>query len=203
MSVKRTVENNVLHSNALPVMTLHVSSDFDYLGSLSFILKDIALVERHIFVEAESNKAARMFIVQFEEFLPENNYTYNWQIRTPMKLCGAEWQQNPYFFNNAENIRTDPGAESDHTTRFLKANGLAVEDELMMSRFARVIDDARRHEIILFYIENISSTGHTLEEISLGGDIRLEFQQIADKLVARSLQHFKLASYNEKRLEQQ
>ncbi|MGD2027311.1 MAG: hypothetical protein PVI99_05800 [Anaerolineales bacterium] len=203
MPVKRTVENNVLYSNALPEMTLHVSSDFDYLGSLIFDLKDIALVERHIFVEAESGIAVRMFIVQFEGFMPDNDYTYNWLIRTPMTLCGAEWQQNPYFFNNAENILTDPGAESDHTTRFLKANGLAVEDELMMSRFARVVDDAQRHEIILFYIENVSSTGYTLEEFSVDGDIRLEFQQIADKLVARSLQHFKLAGYEEKRLEQQ
>lgn len=202
MSLKRTVENNVLHSNSLPEMTLYVSRDFGYYGSLVFDLKEIARVERHVFVEAESGTARRMFIVQFENFLLDNDYTYNWQIRTPMTLCGVDWQQNPYFFNNAENIRADPGAESDHTTRFLNANGLTVEDELMMSRFARIVDKEKRHEIILFYIENVSATGHTLEEISKDGDVRSKHQQIAENLVARSLQNFELRSYRDQREEQ-
>ena len=197
MRVTRTVKENVLRSSALPEMTLRVSNDFSYLGPLEFDLKQVARVERHIFVIEELGKVERLFMVQFEGALPDSDLTYRWQIQTPMALGGVDWQQNPYFFNNAENIKTDPGAESDHTTRFLKQKGLALEDELMMSRFARIVDASRRHEIILFYIENVSTTGHTLEEISKDGGIRSAYQQIADELVARSLRHFEVIHYDD------
>ncbi|MEJ2759673.1 MAG: hypothetical protein P8046_14430, partial [Anaerolineales bacterium] len=116
---------------------------------------------------------------------------------TPMTLCGVDWQQNPYFFDNAENIRNDPGTESDHTTRYLQEKGIRLEDELMMSRFARIVGVARRHEIILFYLENVSATGHTLAEISEDGDIRPAYQSIANRLVARSLEKFDLHHFQE------
>ncbi len=67
----------------------------------------------------------------------------------------------------------------------------------MMSRFARIVDASRRHEIILFYIENMSATGHPLEEISEDGSIRREYQSIADELVARSLRHFEVVQYDD------
>ena len=195
MPIIRTVEDNVLRSSALPEMTLRVSRDFTYLGSLEFDLKNVARVERHIFIIADLGKVERLFIAQFESALPDSDLEYIWQIRTPMALGGVDWQQNPYFFNNAENIKDDPGAESDHTTRFLNQKGLTLEDELMMSRFARVVDASRRHEIILFYLENVSATGHTLEEISENGDIRSEYQSIADELVSRSLHYFEILQY--------
>jgi len=197
MQVNRTVKENVLRSSALPEMTLRVSKDFSYLGPLEFDLKQVARVERHIFVIENLGKVERLFMVQFESALPDSDLTYRWLIRTPMTLGGVDWQQNPYFFNNAENIQADPGAESDHTTRFLNQNGLTLEDELMMSRFARIVDGQRRHEIILFYIENVSATGNTLDEISEDGDIRSEYQSIADELVARSLRHFEIIHYDD------
>jgi hypothetical protein len=66
-----------------------------------------------------------------------------------------------------------------------------------MSRFARIVGVARRHEIILFYLENVSATGHTLAEISEDGDIRPAYQSIANRLVARSLEKFDLHHYQE------
>ncbi|MFN2145587.1 MAG: hypothetical protein ACK2T7_09550 [Anaerolineales bacterium] len=198
MDIIRSVKENTLTSSVLPEMTLRLAEDLPYLGSLAFDLKGIAQVERYLFVHAENGVAQRLFIVQFEGFLPDNTHTYRWPTRTPMTLCEVDWQHNPYFFDNAENIRSDPGAESDHTTRFLQAKGLRIEDELMMSRFARIVGAARRHEVILFYLENVSATGHTMEEISEDGDIRPAYQSIADGLVARSLEIFELRYYRER-----
>ena len=41
---------------------------------------------------------------------------------------------------------------------FLRERGYRLEDELMLSRFATVAGPDKKHELILFYIENVATT---------------------------------------------
>jgi hypothetical protein len=65
-------------------------------------------------------------------------------------------------------------------------------DELMMSRFVTVPDEAKKHELILFYIENVSSTKHKLNEFYKGNDETEIWRQISQELTSRSLKAFKI-----------
>ncbi|HXD10858.1 MAG TPA: hypothetical protein VN653_12410 [Anaerolineales bacterium] len=56
--------------------------------------------------------------------------------------------------------------------------------------FARIVDDARRHEIIIFYQETLGSLGLTLETYS---QLSTEKQQdFENALTERSLQNFQV-----------
>ena len=94
------------------------------------------------------------------------------------------------MYSNGESVREAPGAESDRTTQFLNDRGYIHDDALAMSRFARIVDEARRHEVIIFYQETLSSLGLSLEAYS---QLTHEAQQaIADSLTERSLQSFRV-----------
>jgi len=187
---QRQVENNTIISAALPALEIKVDQTFEFVGILSFVLKEIALVERVIFADRQSSKTIRLFIVQFEGILDGVDFTYKYPTTNPVQLGNHLYQHGIYMYSNGESVREDPGAESDRTTQFLQDRGYIHDDGLAMSRFARIVDDARRHEIIIFYQETLSSLGLSLESYS---QLMPEDQQaIENSLTTRSLQNFQV-----------
>ena len=185
---RRKVVDHTIFSDSLPTLEIAVDPGFEYVGILSFILKEIALVERVIFADRQSSNTTRLFIVQFEDILDGVDFTYKYQTTNPVKLGDHDYQQGVYIYSNDESVRESPGAESDRTTQFLQERGYVHDDGLAMSRFARIVDEARRHEVIIFYQETLSSLGYSLESYS---QLRLEDQQaITNALTERSLQNF-------------
>jgi hypothetical protein len=65
------------------------------------------------------------------------------------------YQHNVFITDNDQEARQHPGHEPDLTRKFLIRNGYHGDSQLVMSRFARIVDDAHKHEIILFYAENV------------------------------------------------
>ena len=187
---QRHVKNNTIISDALPALEINVDQTFEFVGVLSFILKEIALVERVIFADRQSSRTTRLFIVQFEGILDGVDFTYKYQTTSPITLGKYDYQHGVYMYSNAESVRESPGAESDRTTQFLQDRGYDHDDGLAMSRFARIADDARRHEIIIFYQETLSSMGLSLERYDR---LSSEEQQAIDKaLSGRSLRNFQV-----------
>jgi hypothetical protein len=62
----------------------------------------------------------------------------------------------------------------------------------MMSRFVTVPDDERKHELILFYVENVSETGHRLQEFYEGESDTQIWQEISRGLTRRSFENFSI-----------
>lgn len=187
---ERRVENNVLVSNQMPAIRIKVDKAFKYVGNIQFPLKGIAQVERFVFAVADRKHIKRLFVVQFEGFLDGNDHTYKYRITNPVTLGGQVYNQNTWFFDNAKNIKDNPGTESDKMTAFLKQKGYSLDDELMMSRFVRVVDEAKRHEIIIYYLENLKDAGFPLSDYA--GDSPPSERQIElqKALTARSLKSF-------------
>ena len=185
---QRRVVDHTIISDTLPALEIKVDPAFEYVGILSFILKEIALVERVIFAEQQASKTTRLFIVQFEGIIDGVDFTYKYPTTNPIRLGNHPYQHGIYMYSNAESVREAPGAESDRTTQFLRERGYVHYDGLAMSRFARIVDDAHRHEIIIFYQETLSSLGLSLEAYS---QLPSEEQQVIDQaLTERSLQNF-------------
>ena len=187
---RRRVVNNTIISEALPALEIKVDPAFTFVGILRFVLKEIALVERVIFVDQQASKATRLFIVQFEGILDGVDSKYTYQVTNPVSLGRHAYHHGIYIYSNAESVREAPGAESDRTTQFLQDHGYTHDDGLAMSRFARIVDEAHRHEIIIFYQETLSSLGLSLETYA---QLSPEDQQATERaLTERSLQNFQV-----------
>ncbi len=195
----RFVRDTTLVSTDLPAVRIQVAAEFRYAGCVSFNLWEVAAGERYIFVEAADLLIRRLFILQFEGFLPGNSKTYNYRFDDPLLLGGQRFKHGAYAFSNAAIARQSPGSEAPLTAAFLREQGYTFADEWMMSRFVTVPDAARRHELILFYMEMAPASGHTLAEFYEGkGEEAVEtplWRQIGAGLTARSLQNFTVLPY--------
>jgi len=186
----RRVMNNTIISEALPALEIRVDPAFTFVGILRFVLKEIALVERVIFVDRGYSPTTRLFIVQFEGILDGVDFTYTYRVTNPVTLGRNVYHHGVFMYSNAESVREAPGAESDRTTQFLQAHGYTHDDALGMSRFARIVDESHRHEVIIFYQETLSSLGLSLETYA---QLSSEDQQATDRaLTERSLKNFQV-----------
>jgi hypothetical protein len=165
------VEGNTFISPENPKLRIVVDKRLAYLGSAPFAIDKIAAGNRFIFVHATANKRVQqMFIIQQEGFLPSSDDTYKYPITNPVKLGAAEYRHSVTIDDNDAAVREGPGKEADITKRFLESRGYKLSAALVMSRFARPADEAHKHEIILFCLEDLSDYGHKLADFPENSD---------------------------------
>ena len=194
-SQTRTVEKQTLISTELPKIAITVDPAFKYIGKFDFVLKEIAKGERYVFVDADrGKKIKRLFIAQFEGFIPGNSHTYNYRFDNAELMAGHKFRQNTFAYSNLESERDAPAAEAALTAKFLRDRGYKLEDELMMSRFLTVPDAERRNELILFYLENASTTGKNIADFYADDEETTVWKNISVGLTARSREAFKVSS---------
>jgi hypothetical protein len=187
--VARSVVSNVLHSPALPALDLSVDPSIPYLGSTELIIKNIARPERHHFADVRDGTVRRLFVVQFEGFLPDNDERYVYPLPDPVELGGATWGSWVFAYSAH---RDDPAPETTDTVAFLDERGIAFDDEQVMARYARILGDDARNEVLLFYHEPLRRLGHRLDTVSLDGDLRTEYAAVGTDLKARARRAFRL-----------
>lgn len=190
---ERYVEDGILVSLERPSIRVRVDEAFEYVGRFPFKIRDVAEGERLVFVDARDGHVERLFVAQFEHFLPEVDDWYRYSFKDAMELGGHRFRQNTYAYSNAEAAETNPSGEGVLMAAFLRDKGYGLEDELMMSRFVTVADEDKKHELILFYVENVSTTGHGLSELygPSGNDTDV-WKTISKGLTDRSLEHFEV-----------
>ena len=189
---KRKVEGNVIISDTLPKIKIAVKGRFKYVGRFDFKIRDVAAGERFVFVDAKNGKVKKMFIAQFEGFLPHIADYYRYSFANAMNFGLHKFRHNTYAYSNREARRSNPMGEGVLTEDFLKKKGYLLEDELMMSRFLTVPDKAKKHELILYYLENVSSSNHKLAEFYKDDKPAQVWKNIAKDIKLRSLKAFKI-----------
>ena len=133
-------------------LPLRVSRDFAYVGSVSFVLKQLAQVERHHFVDAQPSPR-RLIVVQFERYLPGVGSGYHYALEDPIRLGGESYGRTSNILRVAEERAEEPGAEMDRTADFLASRGIALGDQHAVARYARIVGVDRRAEVLVFYHE--------------------------------------------------
>src|SRR5438445_3511051 len=129
----RHVKGQVLTSTSLPPIRIKFDKAFKYVGSQSFILYDRSQVEQHFFVDADKQqRIKRMYMMQFEGYLPNIKATYDYSVTETVNLGGQT------YIVNAESIPNVPVAlkqnqQSDVTCAesFLKINGYSISDSII------------------------------------------------------------------------
>jgi hypothetical protein len=184
------VDGNVVISRALPAVRIQVSKEFTYIGRFPFRIQDMASGNRFIFVDGDPEHVRRMFILQFESILPESVEIYRYSFDNAMLIGGLRFRQNTFAFSIQQDIKENPHAEVALTQDFLGKKNYKISDEWMASRFLTLGDDSRKSEMILFYMEPVSSSGYRLTQF-YDGDSRTEiWDKLSRELEARSRNAF-------------
>ena len=192
VELERYIKGQNLISKKLPKIKITLDESFAYQGKFDFKISDIAKGERYIFVDSDNYKVKRMFMAQFEGFLASNDKFYRYSFANAMKIGNHKFRQNTYAYSNSESIAMNPEGEAALTFKLLTDKGFTIEDEMMMSRFVTVAGEERKHELILFYVENVSESGHRLIEFYEDDTETQIWQDISKRLTERSLQNFEI-----------
>lgn len=188
-SQTRRVEGQVLTSTALPEIRIRFDEALQYAGNKSFTLNGIAQAEQYFFVEAdEQRRIKRMFIVQFEGFLPGNTHTYNYPATNLTRLGAHDYVTKSAIVPNVSaTLKQNPDTDAAQAAAFMESKGYRYSEDVMFQRFIRVVDEAKRHEFILIYIEDLRRTGLTAADFAKGGRAAEQRDQILQELQTRAL----------------
>ncbi|MDT4895468.1 MAG: hypothetical protein QOH25_545 [Acidobacteriota bacterium] len=191
---QRRVKGRTLVSDILPPIRIKFDKDFKYVGSQSFILYNSAQVEQFFFVEASRNRIKRMFMVQFEGYLPDNTHTYNYKIGNTVKLGGLDFMYDTSVVNVPAFRKQYPDSDAGRAAAFLEGKGYHLEGEdIVYQRFVRLVDDARRNELLIIYYENLNGKGLTAADLSEKGRAAGQREKVFQEVMKRALKSFTIS----------
>ena len=193
-SPARTVSGQTLTSTELPAVKLKFDKDFKYAGTQSFVLYDVANAEQHFFVDADTDGLIRrMYWIQFEGYLPNNAHSYDYKVRKTVNIGGLDFIADAY----ARNIKANPGrADSDgsRARAFLASKGFKLgSDEVMSQRLVHLIDEAKRNELMIIYLEDLTPMKLTAADLAPGGKAASEWDKVSAGLLERATKNMKLS----------
>src|SRR5919198_4881391 len=90
--LERRVQGRVLTSNAGPAVEITLDKAYKYIGGQRWDLYSVADAEQHLFVKPGKDKTVeRFYWVQFEHYLPNNQYTYDYPAEHTTKIGGLDF----------------------------------------------------------------------------------------------------------------
>lgn len=182
----RTVKDGVLSSTEMPKVRIKFPKPFKYVGTQSFILYEVAQAEQHFFVDSDKDgHIKRLYWIQFEGYLPSNNHSYDYQSNQRVNLGGFEFIADAFAWNIKENLgRSD--SDGNRARTLLEGKGYKISDEVLIQRLVYMVDDAKRNELMIIYLEDLSMMGFTAADLSAGGKAAEQWPQISKALLDRA-----------------
>jgi hypothetical protein len=156
----RVVKGRVLTSTKLPSIRIRFDKKLKYVGSQKFVLYERAQAEQHFFVDADaSGRIRRMYMLQFEGYLPGVDASYNYEAKETVKLGGVDYIVNAESVPNVKAaLGQQPQSDAARAVAFLEGKGYSVGESVRFQRFVRLVDDAKRNEFIMLYVEDAGAT---------------------------------------------
>lgn len=190
---QRRVKGQTLTSDVLPPIRIRFDKAFKYVGSQSFILYNSARVEQYFFVAANRGRIKRMFMVQFEGYLPDNTHTYNYNLSNKVMLGGLDFMTDTSVGNVPAFRKQYPDSDAGRAATFLEGKGYQMEGEdIIYQRFVRLVDEARRNEMLIVYYESLSGTGFSAADLSEKGRAAGQRDNVFQEVMKRALKGFKV-----------
>ena len=162
----RRVKGHVLTSTHLPSIRVRFDKRLKYVGSQKFILHDRAQVEQHFFVDADKQgRIKRMYQVQFEGYLPNINARYDYPLTKTVDLGGHTYIVNAESIPNVSAVlKQDPQSDVARAASFLESKGYRISESIVYQRFVRLVDEAKRNEFIMVYVEDAGADASSENE---------------------------------------
>jgi hypothetical protein len=187
LTLVRKADGQVLSSPTMPAIKLKFDKAFKYVGGQAFVLYDVARAEQHFFVDADNKGSIkRMYWVQFEGYLPSNTHSYRYQSPKRAKIGDLEFIADSF----ARNVKTSPGrpdSDGSRARQFLEKKNLRMaSDEVMAQRLVNLIDEQKRNELMIIYMEDLSPQKLTAVELAPEGRAAGQWEEISKALLERA-----------------
>lgn len=173
------VNGQVLSAPRFPNSSLQFAPEFKYVGGQRFWLKDVADCEQHFWVEFEADDKTmkRGFWVQFEGYLPSNQYTYDYSDERPIEHGGLNWRWNKAMVN-VPRRESDPDADVAKFRGFFRAKGVILPQTYMRLRMITT-DEKGRNELMVIYMESPTAIPMVTQEVppSAPPEVRAELKR--------------------------
>lgn len=162
----RRVKHQVLTSTDLPSIRVRFEKRFKYVGSQKFILYERAQVEQFFFVDADKHGLIkRMYMTQFEGYLPNINARYDYPQTKTVNLGGQAYLANTEIIPDVPAaLKQNPQSDVARAASFLESKGYRISESILYQRFVRLVDEAKRHEFILLYVEDAGAGASSEKE---------------------------------------
>ncbi len=194
MNRERKVVGNVLTSTYLPPIRIQIDPTFHYLGKHQFILYEVANVEVFVFVVADQQYVRRALVIDFEGYLEDNTYTYNYPATATINLSGQEYIADASLLTHDLRAKLRPDSDPIQIFSFIQQQGYTLPDAFMIQRFVRLADAAKRSELLVFYLEDAISLGVSEAELSANGLAPTKREHILKELSERAKASFTIVS---------
>jgi len=190
----RAAKGQVLTSTETPAVKIEFDKGLKYAGAHDFILYEVARAEQHFFVDADKEgRIKRMYWVQFEGYLPSNTHSYRYKVNKTANIGGLEFIADAY----ARNIKSNPGRPDSDGARaraFLEGKGYRMaSDDVLSQRLVHLVDEAKRNELMIIYMEDLSGTGLTAADLAPNGKASAQWEEMSKGLLERAVKGMKLS----------
>jgi hypothetical protein len=189
----RSVKGQRLISTEMPAVRMEFDKGFKYVGGQDFILYDVARAEQHFFVDADKQgRIKRMYWVQFEGYLPSNTNAYRYKINKSVNIGGLDFIADAY----ARNVKANPGRPDSDGSRaraFLEGKGYRLaSDDVLSQRLVHLVDEAKRNELMIIYMEDLSGMKLTANDLAPNGPAIARWDEISSGLLERAMKGMKI-----------
>lgn len=189
----RVAKGNTLDSDSLPKVKLKFGKGFKYAGGQTFILYGIARAEQHFYVDADSQgRISRLYWVQFEGYLPENTFKYNYAgSQKKVTIDGLEFYADAWR-RKLDMSTISPTGDRGMALALLKSKGYTFRsDEFIMQRLVHLTDESKRNELMVIYQEFLPE-GMTAADLEPGGKDAAKWPEMSEALLMRARQNMKI-----------
>jgi len=186
----RKVEGTTITSSHDPAVKITLPETAQYVGADRWDLYGFADAEIHVFVEADAQKKVqRLYWVQFEAFLPDNERVYKYPFIEKTTLAGLEFDVNRSY--GPTNLKSRPGSDRERVFAMVAKAGYVMAAEQLNVRLVHLTDETKRKELMIIYGEDLAMSKTTTEELNKpGGQEKWEGQKTA--LIARAKERIKV-----------
>jgi len=143
-------------------------------------------------VEAYPDKTVKaMYWIQFEAYLPTNEYTYDYSKDEPVTFGGRPFWKSSNF--GPTNNTPRAGGDGERTRQMLARAGYKLPAERMSVRLLHLVDESRRKELMIIYAEDLVPSGYSASQLLDGKEPGPEWKNIEHGLVERAKKRIKLS----------
>ena len=163
----RRLEGHTLVSDRMPAIRIRVDDAFEYVDRLRFVLYGAAQVELFLFAAHDHRRVDRLVLVQFEGYLDDNDHVYDYPVTETVTLGGEVYLVDTMPLTL--DAPPPPGSEFALVLALLRERGYTLPTVAVGQRFVRVLDEARRNEILIFYVETFDQALLAVGEVAVPG----------------------------------
>ena len=154
----RQVRGDTLVSLAAPAAAFVFRDPFEFAGSQTIDVLNVAGADQYFFIDAGEDRSIRRFYwVQFEHYYPTNDNTYDFSRMdlTPVSLGRLEFLGDVRVIDNYLTRDPRPGSDSEAVQTFLRGKGFKLEGTFATLRLFHLPDPSRRRELMIIYGERV------------------------------------------------